>query len=156
MYDIILITTGNNEVREKIENQFESCFIVDCSVNDKLTVMEALENAVSHKVKVILTYRCPYIIPKTIFSIATIGSYNIHPSLLPNYPGLNPWNEIFKDKIKHSGVSLHRLDVIPDSGDIIYSDTFDIEDHDTIDTARRKSDFIAAKLLERLITSYLK
>lgn len=45
--------------------------------------------------------------------------FNIHPSLLPDYPGLNSLERTFKDQ-KACGCSLHRVNHLVDQGDLIF------------------------------------
>ncbi len=77
-----------------------------------------------------------------------MGAYNIHPSMLPKYPGLNTWEQIFRANERQSGVTIHRITDIADSGEIILQRTFSIEDFDTITTARYKADQIAVDLVK--------
>ena len=44
---------------------------------------------------------------------------NIHPSLLPDYPGLNSYERAFADGVKKYGCSLHFVDSGIDTGEII-------------------------------------
>ena len=58
---------------------------------------------------------------------------NIHPSLLPAYPGTDSILRAFNDHVSESGVTLHHVDQGIDTGPIIYqekvprlaSDTFE-------------------------------
>ena len=49
--------------------------------------------------------------PKTII--------NIHPSLLPKYPGLNSYEKAYSDKATKNGVTIHYVDQGMDTGEII-------------------------------------
>lgn len=149
MHEIVLMTIGENEVRKKICEIFSHPVIIQCEKGKKESLLR-LEELLNEGVKVLLTYRCPYIIPVELYSQAARGAYNIHPSLLPEYAGLNPWPQIFQDKVRHSGVTLHRIDDIPDSGEIIATARFEISADDTIDSARVKADDAAVELLEYL------
>jgi phosphoribosylglycinamide formyltransferase-1 len=46
---------------------------------------------------------------------------NIHPSLLPKYPGLNTHKKVLENKDKEHGVTVHLVDEGLDSGPIIGS-----------------------------------
>ena len=146
MFDLVLITTGYNRLREKVEGMPGRNKIIDCETG-RVSTLDTLMRCFSDGVKVLLTYRCPYVIPEELYSKAVEGAYNIHPSLLPAYPGLNPWIKIFEDKISVSGVTLHRLDRIPDTGEIICQNQFRITEDDTLETARNKADITAVELL---------
>ncbi len=44
---------------------------------------------------------------------------NIHPSLLPKYPGLCAWEQAIEDNAKESGCTVHYVDAGMDTGEII-------------------------------------
>lgn len=150
MYDVVLITTGRNAVRKIVEDNVKQFYVIDC-VNGKDVVLNELENCIKNGVEKLFTYRCPYIIPKELYSKVKLGAYNIHPSLLPKYPGLNPWTEIIKNKTRELGVTIHHMVVTPDAGEIIYQEKFEILNQDTIEIARKKSDIVASNLLKKIL-----
>ena len=68
---------------------------------------------------------------------------------------MNPWIEIFENKERYSGVTLHKITDEIDSGEFIYQESFRIEENDTLDTARHHADIIAAKLVKEFWESYI-
>jgi len=151
LINMALFTTPPNAVSEYLAHESS----VDLRLLDVTQGRKVLSVDLGHP-DMILTYRCPFVLPMSLYSSARLGAYNIHPSLLPAYPGLNPWKDIFDD-VKmfrerssapfRSGVTLHALSDIPDAGKIVRQSSFDIELDDTINSAREKSDAIAASLL---------
>lgn len=129
---------------------FRSPAIISCETG-KMESLQRLRELLDEECSVLLTYRCPYLIPEELFARPSQGAYNIHPSLLPSYAGLNPWTEIFRDGVRHSGVTLHRLEPVADSGEIIASAGFEITPEDTIESAREKADHKAVELLKYLL-----
>ena len=103
----------------------------------------------------LFVYRCPFIISKKAYSTARFGAYNIHPSLLPKYRGLNPWPEIFKNREVENGVTLHRITDVVDGGEIIYQQSYAISPGDTVESARNNADIIASRLLEKFMDEYI-
>lgn len=63
---------------------------------------------------------------------------NLHPALLPKYPGLNSIERAFDDykkgKIKETGVTVHFIDAHLDHGPIIAQQAVPIYPDDTVDT----------------------
>ena len=55
---------------------------------------------------------------------------NIHPSLLPNYKGLDTFNRVLKNKEKKTGCSVHYVNEYLDSGFIISKKSFLIMPND--------------------------
>lgn len=59
---------------------------------------------------------------------------NIHPSLLPAFPGLEPQRQALEHGAKFSGCTVHFVDENLDAGPIILQAVVPIEDRDTPDT----------------------
>lgn len=67
---------------------------------------------------------------------------NIHPSLLPAFPGLDAQHQAFEHGVKIAGCSVHFVDEQLDSGPIILQAAVTVEDSDTPDT-------LSARILEQ-------
>src|SRR6202142_4414866 len=59
---------------------------------------------------------------------------NIHPSLLPAFPGLEPQRQALEHGAKFSGCTVHFVDENLDAGPIVLQACVPIEDNDTPDT----------------------
>jgi phosphoribosylglycinamide formyltransferase 1 len=59
---------------------------------------------------------------------------NIHPSLLPCFPGLDPHGQALRAGVKISGATVHFVIPETDSGPILMQGAVAVSDHDTIDT----------------------
>lgn len=67
-------------------------------------------------------------LPLSLLSIARIGSFNIHPSILPSYRGPIPLFWQFRDGVDEFGVTIHRMDEQFDTGNIISQKKIKIHD----------------------------
>ena len=67
---------------------------------------------------------------------------NIHPSLLPEYPGLNTHQRVLEDKKKIHGVSVHLVTEDLDGGPVIAQDSVHVLPDDTAES-------LAKRVLER-------
>lgn len=152
---ILLITTGISAVRRALEQEPAAELIVaECNMPKGSMLLKLQQLLESVLPDLIITYRCPYILPAAIFRKARLGAFNIHPSLLPKYAGLNPWEEMFKKHEREGGITLHYMTEQADAGSVVYQYAFSISETDTVDSARRKADVIAAKLVRRLVIKW--
>ena len=89
---------------------------------------------------------------KEIFNVPTIGTVNVHPSLLPKYRGPNPYMQTILHGETESGVTLHLIDEGYDTGAILSREKVPIANTDTSKELREKSVRVARKLVREFIT----
>jgi phosphoribosylglycinamide formyltransferase-1 len=82
-----------------------------------------------------------------LLSAEFIGAFrnkivNIHPSLLPSFPGLDAQRQAFEYGVKFSGCTVHFVDEGLDSGTIIAQKVVPVLDDDTLET-------LTARILEQ-------
>ncbi len=63
---------------------------------------------------------------------------NIHPSLLPAFPGTQAYDDAFHYGVKVSGVTVHFVDEAMDNGPILLQRTFERRDDDTLETFKAR------------------
>lgn len=63
---------------------------------------------------------------------------NIHPALLPSFPGIDGYGDTFRYGCKVGGCTVHFIDYGEDSGPIIGQKAFEIDKNDTIETIKKK------------------
>lgn len=59
---------------------------------------------------------------------------NIHPSLLPSFPGLDPHGQALRAGVKISGATVHFVIPETDAGPILMQGAVSVSDHDNADT----------------------
>jgi phosphoribosylglycinamide formyltransferase-1 len=74
---------------------------------------------------------------------------NIHPALLPSFPGVDAQKQAFDYGVKVSGVTIHFVDDTLDAGPIIHQEAVDI-------SGCRSAEETAAKILETEHSAYAK
>ena len=81
---------------------------------------------------------------------------NIHPSLLPYFPGANPYRRAWEDGVRVTGCTAHFVTEELDAGPIILQDVFHIDvGVDGVDDVRRKGRALEGAVLSKALQLYL-
>jgi phosphoribosylglycinamide formyltransferase 1 len=78
---------------------------------------------------------------------------NIHPSLLPSFPGLEAWKQAFEYGVKVTGCTVHFVDQGVDTGLIIAQQTVPVLDNDTPATLHERIQKAEHALYPRILAS---
>jgi phosphoribosylglycinamide formyltransferase-1 len=85
---------------------------------------------------------------------------NIHPSLLPSFPGLEAWKQALDYGVKVTGVTVHLVDHGVDTGPIIAQTAVPVEDEDTPATLHSRIQKVEHELypaaIERILAGNLR
>ena len=95
-------------------------------------------------------------LPKEVWSIPSLGTFNLHASLLPDYRGAAPINWSIINQEKHSGVTTFFINEEIDSGAILLQEKVDIETQDTAGSLHDKLAKKGSKLICNTIRGILK
>ncbi len=87
------------------------------------------------------------IIPKPWLTASTIGTFNLHFSLLPKYRGALCISEAIKNQDSETGVTLMAMDEGMDTGPIISQEKVSIDINDNCETLTNKLTQVGIKLL---------
>ena len=78
---------------------------------------------------------------------------NIHPSLLPSFPGLEAWKQALDYGVKVTGCTVHFVDQGIDSGPIIGQETVPVLDGDSAETLHERIQQAERRLYPRVIAA---
>ena len=80
----------------------------------------------------------PYFIDRFCNSSSNPKIMNIHPALLPAFPGTDGYGDTFKYGCKVGGCTVNFIDYGEDTGPIIGQKAYNIEDNDTLEDIKKK------------------
>jgi phosphoribosylglycinamide formyltransferase-1 len=113
-----------------------------------------LEALTSHEVNFVLLAGYMRILGPILLDTFRNRIVNIHPSLLPLYPGMDSYKRAFEDNVSESGVTIHIVDTGIDTGPVLLQERFKRLETDTLsDFVQRGKDLewkIYPKILEKL------
>jgi phosphoribosylglycinamide formyltransferase-1 len=93
----------------------------------------------------------PYFIDRVNTDPSRPRIMNIHPALLPAFPGVDGYGDTFRYGCKVAGCTVHFVDYGEDTGPIIGQQAFEISPSDTIDTIKGKGIKLEWELYTRCI-----
>ena len=80
---------------------------------------------------------------------------NIHPSLLPAFPGASAYAQAFERGTKIVGVTSHYVTENLDQGPIIFQDSFKVDPNDTLEKMKSKGQKLEADTLAKAMKMHL-
>lgn len=80
---------------------------------------------------------------------------NLHPSLLPSFPGLEAIRQAFDHGARVTGVTVHLVDADLDAGPIVAQEAVPIRDGDTLGTLERRIHEVEHRLYPEAVRRYL-
>ena len=78
---------------------------------------------------------------------------NIHPSLLPAFPGLEAWKQALDYGVKVTGCTVHFVDQGIDSGPIIGQETVPVLEHDTPESLHARIQEAERRLYPQMVAA---
>lgn len=99
------------------------------------------------KPDIIITCAYGQIIPKEILDYPKYGCINVHASLLPKLRGGAPIHKAIIDGYKETGITIMKMSLKMDAGDIISQSKIEILDTDTVGVLHDKLSVLARDLL---------
>lgn len=81
---------------------------------------------------------------------------NIHPALLPKYPGFNGYAQALEGKERFTGATVHYVDRGMDTGDIIAQSKIEINENDNLDNLIDRGKLVEAELYTYVLKNKLR
>ncbi len=80
---------------------------------------------------------------------------NIHPSLLPSFPGAHAVEEALDHGVKITGVTIHVVDELVDNGPILAQAAVDVLDGDDAETLHARIQAVEHRLYPRVVAEFV-
>lgn len=120
---------------------------------EKLKNIDFLATLKSYKadIQVVVAFR---MLPEVVWNMPSLGTINVHASLLPQYRGAAPINHAIINGEKESGVSTFLLQHEIDTGNILLSTKAKIDDNDNAGSLHDKLMVAGAETLIKTIKGF--
>ena len=91
------------------------------------------------------------LLPVSVLARPRHGAINLHPSLLPKYPGPFPILWQYLEFETTFGVTVHRVDAAEDSGDVLEQEPFAVSTGSPLDEVLARATDIGARLMAKAV-----
>jgi formyltetrahydrofolate deformylase len=109
-----------------------------------------------HAADLVVLARYMRILPPNIVAAYRYKIINIHPSLLPYFPGAAPYRQAFESGVRVHGCTAHFVTEQLDEGPVILQDVFHINvGSDTLDDVKQKGLELEARVLGKAVQLFL-
>jgi formyltetrahydrofolate deformylase len=109
-----------------------------------------------HSADLVVLARYMRILPPDVVKAFRHKIINIHPSLLPYFPGAAPYKQAFDSGVRVHGCTAHFVTEQLDEGPVILQDVFHINvGSDSIDDVKRKGLELESKVLSKAVQLFL-
>jgi formyltetrahydrofolate deformylase len=115
-----------------------------------------LDTLKQHQVDLVVLARYMRILPPPVVAAFRHRIINIHPSLLPYFPGAAPYKQAFDSGVRVHGCTAHFVTEQLDEGPVILQDVFHINvGADTLDDVKQKGLELEGRVLSRAVQLFL-
>lgn len=90
-------------------------------------------------------------LPKSVWNIPSLGTFNLHASLLPQYRGAAPINHVLINGERETGVTTFFIDEKIDTGQIILQDKLTIAEHESAGELHDRLMSLGSKLVLKTV-----
>jgi phosphoribosylglycinamide formyltransferase-1 len=77
---------------------------------------------------------------------------NVHPALLPEFPGMHPLEDALEAGVERTGASVHLVDGGVDTGAVLVQEAVEVLPHDTVETLRARVQEVEHRLLPAVVS----
>jgi formyltetrahydrofolate deformylase len=144
----IACVLGNHPTLEPLAREAELVFEHHPSTDKEAHFDWLLERLSHHRADLVVLARYMQILPPRVVEAFRHRVINIHPSLLPYFPGARPYQQAWESGMRVTGCTAHFVTEDLDEGPIILQDVFHIDvGRDTAEDVKAKGQALEARVL---------
>jgi formyltetrahydrofolate deformylase len=151
----ISVIIGTEKTLETIAKKAKIPFIVIEESNQEKAEEKIMEVCKKHEIDLIVLARYMKILSPNFVWRYPNRIINIHPSLLPAFPGALAYTQAYERGTKIVGVTSHYVTENLDQGPIIFQDSFKVDPNDTLEEIKSKGQKLEADTLLKAIKMHL-
>jgi formyltetrahydrofolate deformylase len=151
----ISVIIGTEKTLEPMTKKAKIPFIVIGDVNQEKSEEKILEVCKKHEIDLIVLARYMKILSPNFVWRYPNRIINIHPSLLPAFPGALAYAQAYERGTKIVGVTSHYVTENLDQGPIIFQDSFEVDPNDTLEEIKSKGQKLEADTLLKATKMHL-
>lgn len=152
----IACVLGNHETLRPIAEAAGIPFAWHSSEDKPAHEAFLVERLAHYSADIVVLARYMQVLTPTVVEPYAGRIINIHPSLLPYFPGANPYRRAWEDGVRVTGCTAHFVTEELDAGPIILQDVFTIDvGVDSVDDVRRKGRALEGRVLSQAVQLYL-
>ena len=153
--DQIAVVVGTENTLQDLVQKKGIPFVVISDRNQRRAEEQLLNICEKYKIDLIVLARYMRILTPNFVWRYPRRIINIHPSLLPAFPGAFAYQQAFERGTKIVGVTTHYVTESLDQGPIILQESFGVEPDDTLKTIKSKGQKLEADTLSRTVRLHL-
>jgi len=151
----ICVIVGTEKTLLSIARKAKVPFVLVNKSDQTKAEYELLEICKKHNVDLIVLARYMRILTPNFVWRYPNRIINIHPSLLPAFPGSLAYAQAFERGTKIVGVTAHYVTENLDQGPIIFQDSFKVNPKDTLELIKKKGQKLEADTLLKAVKMHL-
>ncbi len=152
----LVCVLGNHPDLEPVANEAGLPFESYPSTNKDEHFAWILEQLAEHNADCVALARYMQIVPPKMVKAFPHQIINIHPSLLPHFPGAKPYHKAWEAGVRVAGCTAHYVTDDLDEGPIILQDVFHIDvGRDTAEDVRSKGQQLEGRILADALQMHL-
>lgn len=155
--DLLVSDKAEAAVIEKANKQNIATYVFDAKAYDSREAYEAdiVKELQTRGIEWIFLAGYMRLVSKTLLTAFEGKIINIHPSLLPDFPGLDAIGQAHEAGVKETGVTVHFVDEGMDTGPVIAQEVVPVLPEDTKETLQKRIQEVEHQLYPNVIKELL-